>query len=248
MHLRQVTAGLARYKLATAGPQSENGPHTDISDGYHAAMTPNQAAEPSPDRRPRMPRAARREQLLAIAQHLFASQGYHHVAMDDIAEAAQVTKPVLYRLFPSKLDLYLAVVDLRGAALLEVVDEVVTAGKQTPGDLSTLIGAVVMAYVDFVETAGESSVLLFESDVRHDAAVRERVERAESAVRDRLSDALRLQLDPQQALIVATTVTASAQAAAVLQLRGSAKSREETIDLVTALLWGGVAGLPHTAT
>lgn len=211
-------------------------------------MTPDQAADGSQQRPQRMPRAARREQLLDIAQHLFASQGYHHVAMDDIAEAARVTKPVLYRLFPSKLDLYLAVVDQRGEALVAVVDEVVAAGSSSPGELSALIGAVVMAYVDFVEAAGESSVLLFESDVRHDAAVRERVESAESAVRLRLSRALESRLDPEQALVVAAAVTASAQAAAVLQLRGSTQGREATIDLITALLWGGVAGLPRTAT
>ena len=62
-----------------------------------------------------MPRDARRAQVLRIAQGLFATEGYHHVSMDDIADHAEVSKPVLYRHFPSKLELYLAVVDQRGA-------------------------------------------------------------------------------------------------------------------------------------
>jgi AcrR family transcriptional regulator len=39
------------------------------------------------------------------------SQGYHAAAMDDIAERAGVSKPVLYQHFPGKLELYLALLD-----------------------------------------------------------------------------------------------------------------------------------------
>jgi hypothetical protein len=44
----------------------------------------------------RLPRSARRKQLLAAAQEVFVAQGYHAAAMDDIAERAGVSKPVLY--------------------------------------------------------------------------------------------------------------------------------------------------------
>ena len=43
----------------------------------------------------RLPRSARREQLLGAAQDVFVAQGYHAAAMDDIADAAGVSKPVL---------------------------------------------------------------------------------------------------------------------------------------------------------
>ena len=59
----------------------------------------------------RLPRSARRKQLLAAAQQIFVAQGYHAAAMDDIAERAGVSKPVLYQHFPGKLDLYLALLD-----------------------------------------------------------------------------------------------------------------------------------------
>ncbi|OLT48349.1 hypothetical protein BJF88_16845 [Cellulosimicrobium sp. CUA-896] len=71
--------------------------------------------------RTRMPRTQRRAQLLAIGEELFASHGYHHISMDDIAARAGVGKPVLYRHFPSKLDLYLAVVDAQGDELVRTV-------------------------------------------------------------------------------------------------------------------------------
>ena len=61
--------------------------------------------------RSRMPRSARRAQLLESALEVFVAQGYHAAAMDDIAERAGVSKPVLYQHFPGKLELYLALLD-----------------------------------------------------------------------------------------------------------------------------------------
>ena len=59
----------------------------------------------------RMPRPARRLQLLGAARDVFVAQGYHAAAMDEIAERAGVSKPVLYQHFPGKLELYLALLD-----------------------------------------------------------------------------------------------------------------------------------------
>src|ERR1051325_6784297 len=60
----------------------------------------------------RLPRRERRAQLLESALEVFVAQGYHAAAMDDIAERAGVSKPVLYQHFPGKLDLYLALLDV----------------------------------------------------------------------------------------------------------------------------------------
>src|SRR5271154_3240392 len=53
----------------------------------------------------------RRHQLFAVALELFAQRGYRATTMDDIAEAAGVTKPLLYQHFSSKRALYLELVD-----------------------------------------------------------------------------------------------------------------------------------------
>ena len=65
----------------------------------------------TPARGTRLPRPARRAQLLAAALEVFVANGYHAAAMDDIAERAQVSKPVLYQHFPGKFDLYVALLD-----------------------------------------------------------------------------------------------------------------------------------------
>ena len=193
-------------------------------------------------------REERRRQLLTVAQRLFSAEGYHHVSMDDIAEHAHVTKPVLYRHFPSKLDLYLAIVDERGQQLLATIDETVRPVLDGAGtaDGRDVVAAIVRAYVTFVDAAGEASALLFESDVTHDPDVRARVESASRDAAGRIADVLThvTDLPAPEAATVAVALVAMAQGAAIHRLRQpGAPSTEQTADLVARLAWAGVAGL-----
>src|SRR6476659_9978151 len=95
----------------------------------------------------RMPRSARRKQLLAAAQEVFVANGYHASAMDDIAERAGVSKPVLYQHFPNKLELYLALMDTQAEALSEAV----IAALEGTDDNRERIHRVLSAYFDFVD-------------------------------------------------------------------------------------------------
>ena len=70
-----------------------------------------------------MPRSARRAQLLESALEVFVAQGYHAAAMDDIAERAGVSKPVLYQHFPGKLELYLALLDQSCDTIIEACND-----------------------------------------------------------------------------------------------------------------------------
>ena len=67
----------------------------------------------------------RRQQLFAVALGLFAQRGYRSTTMDDIAEAAGVTKPLLYQHFSSKRALYLELVDSIARDLLEAIEQAV---------------------------------------------------------------------------------------------------------------------------
>lgn len=62
-------------------------------------------------KRRRLPRAARREQILSAATQAFAAAGFVNTSLDDIAEAAGVGRVILYRHFESKADLYRSVLD-----------------------------------------------------------------------------------------------------------------------------------------
>src|SRR5512141_711252 len=101
----------------------------------------------SPLRGQRLPRQARRRQLLGAAQQIFVAQGYHAAAMDDIAERAGVSKPVLYQHFPGKLELYLALLDTHCDALVDRVRRAMAATS----DNSERVSNAIQAYFDFVD-------------------------------------------------------------------------------------------------
>ncbi|QGQ18788.1 TetR family transcriptional regulator [Cellulomonas sp. JZ18] len=221
----------------------------DLPDGAGAAHRPPGVPRPRAARGTRMSRTDRRRQLLDVARDLFASEGFHHVSMDDIADRAEVSKPVLYRHFPSKLDLYLAVVDAQGADLLAAVERAVApieAGPVVRGAGRDVVAAIVQAYLAFVQVAGESSTLLFESDVTHDAQVRTRVQHATAETTRRIAEVLAQVTGrgPADADVLAAALVATAQGAATYWLRHRPESDTgRVVDLVSDLAWRGVAGL-----
>ncbi|GAA2808017.1 TetR/AcrR family transcriptional regulator [Saccharopolyspora taberi] len=94
------------------------------------------AAEPGR----RMPRAERREQILAAATRAFARGGYAGTGLDGVAAEAGISRVILYRHFDSKNDLYRAVLD-RACARLD-------AAVGTDGFDDTSIPALVRAAAD----------------------------------------------------------------------------------------------------
>src|SRR5262245_32578343 len=106
----------------------------------------------------RMARSARRKHLLAAAQEIFVAQGYHAAAMDDIAERAGVSKPVLYQHFPGKLELYLALLDTHCDALVAGVQ----AAMAATSDNKDRVSGAMRAYFEFVDHESEAFRLVFE--------------------------------------------------------------------------------------
>ena len=99
------------------------------------------------DNKSRLPRDERRALLLAAALEVFTAAGYHSAAMDEIADRAGVSKPVLYQHFPSKLELYLAVLDLHIDSLVFQIQRSIAANTEN----ADRVRATVDAYFDFIE-------------------------------------------------------------------------------------------------
>ena len=138
------------------------------------------------DEKVRLPRDERRATLLAAALEVFTAAGYHAAAMDEIAEQAGVSKPVLYQHFPSKLDLYLAVLDIHCEYLVEDIRAAVASTKDNAGRVL----ATVNAYFDFINREGEAFRLLFESDMAVEPQVRERLNKMSYDCATAFSDAI----------------------------------------------------------
>jgi AcrR family transcriptional regulator len=194
-----------------------------------------------------MPRDERRAQLLAAATDVFVNNGYHATVMDDIAEHAGVSKPVLYQHFPSKLDLYLALLQRQADELVSRVHAAIEATHDNWQRVRNAIGA----YFDFVDGDGEAFRLVFESDLRNQPPVQAIVERMSTAcvqaiVQVVVADA---GLDPDHAWLVAVGVVGISEHSARYWLtRRHELPKEEAVALTASLVWRGLAGFPlqHT--
>ncbi|WP_433090391.1 TetR/AcrR family transcriptional regulator [Dactylosporangium sp. CA-052675] len=204
-----------------------------------SAMSGTQAA----GRPVRLPRSARRKQLLAAAQQVFVAQGYHAAAMDDIAERAGVSKPVLYQHFPGKLELYLALLDTHCDAM---VSRVRSAMEATTDNKDRVRGAI-QAYFDFIDHESEAFRLVFESDLRNDPAVRERVDRVETGCIAAITDTIMADtgVSRARAELLASGLVGAAEIAARFWLaNGRQVDKDEAETLLTALSWRGIASFP----
>src|SRR5271155_3701529 len=105
---------------------------TGMSGALTADETPQ--ADPAPRQSAasgrRLTADARRRQLFEVALSLFAEHGYAATTMDDIAESAGVTKPLVYQHFESKRALYLELMD---AVSHELVSRIVAATATADG-------------------------------------------------------------------------------------------------------------------
>jgi AcrR family transcriptional regulator len=191
----------------------------------------------------RLPRDERRAQLLSAALEMFTTAGYHSAAMDEIAERAGVSKPVLYQHFPSKLDLYLAVLDTHIDSLVFAIQKAI---QSTP-DNSERVQATIGAYFDFIEAEGAAFRLLFESDMSVEPAVRERLNRMTYDCAAAVSAVISLDtgLPQEAAMLLGVGLIGSAQVTARHWLeRDSKLSREQAQALVTNIIWRGISGFP----
>jgi len=96
--------------------------------------------------RARLPRAQREEQVLAVAYASFAAGGYDGSSMSAIADAAGVTKPILYSHFESKDGLYTACADQLVEPMLERVEHAARAAETPDGQL----WAGILAQLEFI--------------------------------------------------------------------------------------------------
>ena len=114
-------------------------------------ITPQEHVPEARGKGGRLPRDARRSQLLGAAREVFVAQGYHAAAMDDIADRAGVSKPVLYQHFPGKRELYLALVEKHASELLAACVRAMSTSSSNRSRVESAIDALFT----FVDSDGE---------------------------------------------------------------------------------------------
>src|SRR3954467_2369861 len=192
----------------------------------------------------RLPRSARRVQLLQAAQDVFVAQGFHAAAMDDIADRAGVSKPVLYQHFPGKRELYLALLEEHVGQLADRMSEALA----TTDDNAERVHGAVTAYFEFIDAEGEAFRLVFESDLRNDPDVRTVVDRGTELCVEAIAEVIAADTgaDRERALLLAAGLTGLSETSARWWLaRKGTVSRDEAVSLMAALAWRGISGFPR---
>ena len=194
----------------------------------------------------RLPRLARRRQLLDAASEVFVARGYHAAAMDEIAERAGVSKPVLYQHFPGKQDLYLALLD---ESVDRLVEAVTGAIRSTP-DNRERVNATFAAYFGYVAEHSGTFKLVFESDFTSEPAVRAKLASADRICADAISQVIKADvgLSDDEADLLSIGLVGMAQVSARHWLSTmDTIPRDAAEQLVARLAWRGISGWPRTA-
>src|SRR6476619_6644032 len=192
-------------------------------------------ASPSGNRRGnRLPRDERRGQLLIAASEVFVDRGYHAAGMDEIADRAGVSKPVLYQHFSSKLELYLAV-------LARHVDNLVSGVRQalrTTTDNRQRLRAAVQAFFDFIEND-------YVTEPQVAAQVKVATESCTDAVFDLISRDSGL--EAHRARMIAVGLVAVSVDSARYWLNNERPiSKDAAVEGTVLFAWGGLSHVPLT--
>jgi AcrR family transcriptional regulator len=190
---------------------------------------------------PRLPAARRREQLLEVALEVFGEHGFHPTSMNDVADAAGVTKPVLYQHFRSKRDLYREVLTDVGAHLLDEITKATTAA-QSPHEQVEL---GFIAYFSWVEANEAAFRVLFGGGTRRDEEFAAQVAEVEGAIAEAIATLIDVEgLTEAQRRQLAHGLVGLAEGTSRLWMaEGDRQPAADLARLVADLAWRGLRGI-----
>jgi AcrR family transcriptional regulator len=166
--------------------------------------------------------------------------------MDEIADRAGVSKPVLYQHFPGKLDLYLALLDESAAELVKTINSALSSTT----DNKERVPATFKAFFDFVAARGEAFRLVFESDLSNEPAVRARLESTMNDCAQMISKFIHSDagLDDAEAQLLGVALVGMAQVSSRYWLSsGQAIPKDAAEQLIARLAWRGISAWPITS-
>ena len=199
--------------------------------------------------RKRLPAARRRSQLLEVAIDRFAANGFHRTSMEEIADAAGVTKPVLYQHFGSKRALYLELLDTVGAELLDQV----TAGATAERDPYQRVLAGFRAYFRFVAARTSGFQLLFGSGARQTDEFADAVRALEASVAATIGAFIDADIDDDHRDLLGYAIVGLGEVTARRWVGRHEATDSSPLDPAEAellacrlsdLVWAGLRGLP----
>src|SRR6188768_2639134 len=219
------------------------------SSGKGRAMSSGQSVgDAVPARaRVRMTGTQRRQQLIEIARSLFAERGYDATSIEEIAQRANVSKPVVYEHFGGKEGLYAVVVDREMSALLDGITSSLT---RTTNNRSRLrIERVALALLTYVDERTDGFRILIRDSpaaitagTTYSTLLNEAVNQVSSIL---AGDFSRRGLDAEMAPLYAQALVGSVSMTAQWWLDVREPKKEVVAAHLVNLCWNGLTHLEH---
>ena len=198
-------------------------------------------AVPDPVPRPprtRMTGSERRHQLIDVARSLFAERGYEGASIEEIAQRANVSKPVVYEHFGGKEGLYAVVVDREMSALLDRITSSLTNNRFRPR-----LEQVTLALLTYVEERTDGFRLLIRDSPSsitsgtYATLLNDAVSQVASIL---AGDFSRRGLDPELAPLYAQALVGSVTMTAQWWLDAREPKKEVVAANLVNLMWNGL--------
>ncbi len=188
----------------------------------------------------RLPRPERERQILGVALELFISKGYQGTSMEDIAAAAEVTRPVVYNLFGAKDAIYLECLRIARGHLDQRLIEAAGAGTLATG--RERLRAGIDGYFQFVEQDRAAWRLLFGGGVAVAGSAVGEASRMRFETVDKIAAILAPLMPgvaPPLVVMHANALSGAAEQLAKWWIENEQIERAVVVDLLMDLMWRG---------
>jgi AcrR family transcriptional regulator len=193
-----------------------------------------------------MPRAQREEQILRIAEEVFAERGFQATTMEDIAERVGVTKPLIYEYFGSKEGLLSACIT-RARTQLRLATEAAWLEVGDDARLEVVFRAGVRAFFEFIDQHVTAFVL-----IQQEGAVASQASPLIESIREQQSTATMATFRKAPALAgvpdpllegYVEVIIGACERVAVWRTRRPEVSAADATEIVVSSVWGGLSAL-----
>lgn len=189
--------------------------------------------------RTRLTAVERRRQLVEVGRAVFAEKGYEGASVEEIAERAKISKPIVYEHFGGKEGLYAVVVDREMEYVIAQIAEAIGSG--TPRDR---IEGAALAFMRYVQERPDGFAVL-----KRDSPAASGLANLLAEVAERVGDVLRSEFrragyDSRLAPLYAQALIGMVTFVGQWWEDNSKMSPDEAASHIAALAWMGLRHLP----
>ncbi|RMI40555.1 TetR/AcrR family transcriptional regulator [Streptomyces triticirhizae] len=195
--------------------------------------------------RRRLPRRVREREIVDAALRVFAQRGYHAAVVDEIADLAGISKPMVYLYLGSKENLFVACVRQAAEALVTAFRQAADSGDQP----QLRLWRGLSAFFAFVAEHRDSWVILHRQTPEQSEAIAEELERARESVMAEVTDLVRRGIDeggadarlgPADADFVASALVGAADSLTDWMERNPQETPERVALRLMNMIWVGM--------